>query len=321
MLSVLEAVRIVRGFTQNNLAAASGVSQASISLLESGHQSLSSTSRDALARALEVAPAMLDSTGTAARLRHTLKDSVGARTSRRVVAEFSLAFLRLELLDVASPRTIHHDVDVDGPPRGRAKHLRQLWAMEPGPAHDIIGTLEEHGVMCIYRDLEGLRVNALAATSDDGRVVMFVDPRPDAEEMRWAIAHELGHLVLHKTASLDPEKQADEFAGEFLAPASELQTLRESGAESDDLHERSTMPASHFATHARRNGLLNVADYRRLRTQAPLPWKRDGLPGPRLIAERVRERVSTGETIDQIAASAFLSAEELSNDYLYRARD
>ena len=43
------------------------------------------------------------------------------------------------------------------------------------------------------------------------------------ERIRWTLAHELGHLVLHhETLPIEAEMQASRFASEFLAPASAL---------------------------------------------------------------------------------------------------
>jgi Zn-dependent peptidase ImmA (M78 family) len=43
------------------------------------------------------------------------------------------------------------------------------------------------------------------------------------EELRWTIAHELGHLTMHAVPSSgDLEQQADEFAAEFLTPKAQV---------------------------------------------------------------------------------------------------
>ncbi|WP_410672237.1 ImmA/IrrE family metallo-endopeptidase [Amycolatopsis sp. cmx-4-68] len=46
---------------------------------------------------------------------------------------------------------------------------------------------------------------------------------PDRE--RFTLAHEVGHLLMHELPADDQEKEADRFAGEFLAPAEELEPL------------------------------------------------------------------------------------------------
>ncbi|WP_372968425.1 ImmA/IrrE family metallo-endopeptidase [Microbacterium sp.] len=188
--------------------------------------------------------------------------------------------------------------------------------MAPGPVQDLVHVLESHGIVCLRRDLIGTRKNALVATSGRRRAVVFIDPRPDREDASWAVAHELGHLVLHETAVTTQEEQSDEFAGEFLAPRAEVTKLIGSGVDAEDLPDRFSMPPPAFAVHARRNSLISQADYRALRKQSVPPWNRTTIPGPRRISDAVQERVNGGETIRDVAASAFLSEDELRRDYL-----
>ena len=317
MGSTLESVRITRGFTQSRLEAASGVSQAAISLIETGHQVMSDSVRDTLAAALDVSPLLLGTLAPSVLIRHAPQHSVPARAIKRVSAELTLAYVHVGLLagniryDIA-PRALGEDLAPD-----RAIELRRKWNVGPGSVDDIVGLLEEHGIICLHRDLSGLRVNAIAATSEDGRALMLLDPRADADASRWAIAHELGHLVMHDTSDRLNEASADEFAGEFLAPRTELRARREAGDDIDDLVRLYRIPPADFARHAQRGRLVTVAEYRRLR-RAP-STHRTQLPGPALLAETLRSRVFE-DSIEDIAASALLTEESLQRDYLDGSR-
>ncbi len=318
MLTVSEATRVALGLTQMSLASMAGVSQTAISRLESGTPELSEDALDAVAAVLGVSAAFLRLPAPHVQLLHRMKDSVAATAVKRVTAEFTLAFLRSELLAPGIRHSVR-PVSVDNPDASaRAERLRHTWRMTPGPIRDIVALLESQGIVCLRRDLIGLKVNALAARSGKHRAVMLLDPRPDVEDALWAIAHELGHLALHEAADAGQEDSADEFAGEFLAPHSEIRRmLRErSDADIDELPDAFRMPPAQFAVHARRSRLITVADYRRLRTQCTPPWHRDELAGPSRIATAVRDRVDVGETQRDVAASAFLSEDELRRDYL-----
>lgn len=315
---VLEAVRVALGLTQTSLASMAGISQAAVSRLESGTPEPSEDTLDAVAAVLGVSAAFLRVPAPQVQLLHSMRDSAPTTAVKRVTAEFTLAFLRTELL---APRIRHsvRPVVAEAPDASaRAEGLRHTWRMAPGPIREAIAVLESHGVVCLRRDLIGTKVNALVARSGTHRALMFIDRRPDGEDALWAIAHELGHLALHEVAARSQEHSADEFAGEFLAPQSEIRELLNAGTdlESDELPDAFAIPPAAFAVHARRNGLITVADYRRLRTQSTPPWRRDELPGPSRIATAVRERVDAGETLREVAASAFLSEDDLRRDYL-----
>ncbi len=107
-----------------------------------------------------------------------------------------------------------------------------------------------------------------------------------------------------------------EFVGEFLAPRSAIQAMLDSGRGYDEIPEGFAVPPAKFAVHARRSRLITVSAYRRLRVQSPPPLQRDPLPGPTRIGDAAAERVSSGESICDVAASAFLSENELRRDYL-----
>ena len=56
-------------------------------------------------------------------------------------------------------------------------------------------------------------------------VLFFVNVDSPADRVRYTLAHELGHMVLHTTDLKDDaamEDEADEFAGAFLLPAEEI---------------------------------------------------------------------------------------------------
>lgn len=317
MLGVLESARRTRGFTQSDLAAASGVSQATISLIETEQQDAPQNVLDALAHALHVPSGLLEASAPAVHLRHLPKGAVPRSVIKRVTAEFALAFLHVGLLagnvrfdDLRRPLA-------DDLASARAIGLRRRWEMSPGPVDDIIGIVEAHGITCLYRDLGGLRSVAIAATSDDRRALLFIDPRADADAARWAAAHELGHFALDGHSDVGNESSADEFAGEFLAPRSELRELLEAGTDIDSVIQKYRMTPPDFARHAR--SLITVAEYRRLRTIPTMD--RSALPGPGRLAKAVHQRIHTfRESMDHVAASAFLTTNALQREYLDASR-
>lgn len=74
--------------------------------------------------------------------------------------------------------------------------------------------------LLIGEDFGTSRVDGLSQWVGDHPVILFHDAAP-VDRVRFTLAHELGHLVLHADAlsTDDVEAQANAFAGELLLPA------------------------------------------------------------------------------------------------------
>jgi Zn-dependent peptidase ImmA (M78 family) len=40
--------------------------------------------------------------------------------------------------------------------------------------------------------------------------------------LRWTLVHEIGHILMHRFPTDNMEREADEFAAEFLLPAKDV---------------------------------------------------------------------------------------------------
>jgi Zn-dependent peptidase ImmA (M78 family) len=109
-------------------------------------------------------------------------------------------------------------------PNIAAKITRSALGFSPdSPIADLVRRLERNGVVVIalpypIRDHDAF---SLWADTEPRKPVIVVTSGKPGDRMRFSIAHELGHLVLHRGAEgsrSELEKQADEFAAEFLMP-------------------------------------------------------------------------------------------------------
>ncbi len=63
----------------------------------------------------------------------------------------------------------------------------------------------------------------MSCWSKVGRPFFYMNEEMPTADLRWTLAHELGHLTMHAGApNGDPEVEADEFAAEFLCPRLEI---------------------------------------------------------------------------------------------------
>ena len=104
-----------------------------------------------------------------------------------------------------------------------ALKLRQVWKLGENPIPDLIGTLEDQGIIVLLIDSGGERFNGLSAQVG-GKPVIAIGSHWPGDRQRFTLAHELGHLVLkgRLAENLDEEKACDRFAGAFLAPAASV---------------------------------------------------------------------------------------------------
>jgi len=101
-----------------------------------------------------------------------------------------------------------------------ATELRKHWGMGLGPIPNIVKLFESKGIIVlpIYESCE--EVDAYS-TWRGTRPCILLSYGKTASRSRFDVAHELGHLLFHEdifTGETKWEKQADQFAGAFLAP-------------------------------------------------------------------------------------------------------
>ncbi|MCM7882075.1 cro/C1-type HTH DNA-binding domain protein [Enterobacter hormaechei] len=109
-----------------------------------------------------------------------------------------------------------------------ATQTRRYWGLGDGPIKNLTQLLENNGIV-VSNIHAGDRVDAFSFWANSGPIIVS-DKNCTAVRLRFTIAHELGHLILHRSVQDDylddkelfkkVEKQADYFASCFLLPAS-----------------------------------------------------------------------------------------------------
>ncbi|HCU78921.1 MAG TPA: hypothetical protein DGU37_10545 [Microbacterium sp.] len=332
-ISLLEAARVSRGLTQAQLAEVSGVAQAVISKFEGGHLPLDDARVQVLARELKVPLALVDgSTATAPHTRqfHRKQASLPAKAANRLRADMVLAHVRVSRL-LTSPFV----ADIPRLPLGspldqpadRARAVRKLWGLPPGPIDNIVALLEQHGVPCLSWDVSSARVDAIASWPDEAPPVVLLGSHAPGDRLRFTVAHELGHAVMHELPCADCEREADEFASEFLMPRAEIKdSLR--AATLPKLAELKRVWGTSIAALARRAkdvGAITDSAYRALNIElsasglrknepAPIPRER-----PTMIRQAIEKRIDAGHPLSEVADLALIETDELKTQYLEAA--
>ncbi len=236
----LSQVLAVRRLTQVQLAAMVGVSPATISKWRAGTQAPESEALDRLAGVVNVTPEWF-TRPTAEKVSLPLfRSNASAHVAARAMLEARLEWaqdiavalmefvdypnLNLPVRGFAEPEEIT-DEDIEK----AACECRDMWRLGRVAAQDLALAVEGAGVILIREETGIAQIEGLSAWSAVlGRPLILLSADKDnGYRSRFDLAHELGHLVLHRhfqrTTDRDRhklmEKQAHQFAGAFLLPA------------------------------------------------------------------------------------------------------
>lgn len=227
---MLTLARQVREMTQSELAAAVGVSQARISKIEHGLLPPDDIV-DALAKELDYPREFFFQEGHNYGLpvrHHRKRASLGQRALDRIHAAINIRALQLrELLKAAAiePELELPRIDVDafnGAVDEIARAVRSFWRLPRGPIANLMALIERAGVVLIPMDFGDPEVDAIAQIVPGLPPMIFFSTQAPADRLRFTLAHELGHLIMHALPSPDMEKEAHRFAAEFLMPAADI---------------------------------------------------------------------------------------------------
>jgi Zn-dependent peptidase ImmA (M78 family) len=102
--------------------------------------------------------------------------------------------------------------------------LRKLWNVPAGPIHDLVLIIEQAGGLILVRDLGTRDLDAVSAWDGEEAPLFVLNDHAPSDRFRFSLAHELGHIIMHPVAgaTVVQERQADEFASEFLMPAADI---------------------------------------------------------------------------------------------------
>jgi|LAHS01.1.fsa_nt_gb Zn-dependent peptidase ImmA (M78 family)/transcriptional regulator with XRE-family HTH domain len=118
-------------------------------------------------------------------------------------------------------------------PASAADFTRRFMGIRQGAVKDVCTILESHGIIIVEYpyDVEGF--DGVSFLTDKGFPVMVINRNFSNDRKRLTIAHELGHIIMHISPTIaipdyrnnekEKEKEANQFAAEFLMPAVEIQ--------------------------------------------------------------------------------------------------
>ncbi|MBJ9953193.1 ImmA/IrrE family metallo-endopeptidase [Acinetobacter seifertii] len=136
-------------------------------------------------------------------------------------SDFSIA--TIESIDEANEGEINFYLEYSYP-EACADTVRKAWGLGEQPIPNLIALLESKGIRVFSLTDEAQDVDACCRWTS-GRPFIFLNTSRTAERCRFDLAHELGHLVMHKHGIIEGihvEQEANAFASAFLMPRRSL---------------------------------------------------------------------------------------------------
>jgi Zn-dependent peptidase ImmA (M78 family)/transcriptional regulator with XRE-family HTH domain len=230
---MLTLARESRGLSQSELADGLGLSQSEISKMESGLREPDADQVRRIAHFLRYEEDFfflnepVRNFGTSC-IYHRKRAATPERMLRQLLAMVNVCRIQIRRLLLAvdletENRFLPFDVDdYAGDVEKIAEIIRSVWGIPPGPVQDLVREIEDAGGIVIRCDFGTSKVDAVSQWLPDLPPLFFVNRLIQTDRLRFTLAHEIGHIIMHRIPTDDMEREADRFAAEFLMPRREI---------------------------------------------------------------------------------------------------
>lgn len=236
----LAQILAARRLTQSQLASLVGVSAATISKWKADQQAPERDALQRLADVVNVAPEWFTRPLTPKVSLPLFRSNASAHVAARSMLEARLEWaqdIALGLADFLDFPELNLPTRAFGEPEQistddielAASECRDLWRLGRSAVQDLALAVEGAGVILVREETGIAQIEGLSAWSGALRrpVVLLSADKDNGYRSRFDLAHELGHLVLHRHIPKPTERerhkqleyQAHRFAGAFLLPA------------------------------------------------------------------------------------------------------
>jgi Zn-dependent peptidase ImmA (M78 family)/transcriptional regulator with XRE-family HTH domain len=268
--------REYRGLTQTELAAKTPYAQSIISRFESGSLRISEENARTLANALEFPVEFFQQTEKvyglgASFLFHRKRQTMPVGELRRIEAEINVVKIAISRMLRGIEMQHEHaftpmEVGLEGTPEQIAQLVRAGWKLPSGPISNLSSAIESAGGIIVRCPFSNRKVDGISMWVTGMPPLFFLNENSPGDRDRWTLAHELGHIIMHRVPTPSIEEEADRFASELLMPQKiirpELQSMTLARAASMKLKWRVSIAA--IIRRAKDLGTITPSQYRYL---------------------------------------------------------
>lgn len=234
---LLRVARHLRGFTQKTAAEKLGVAQAVLSRLENDMINPDDELRRRASSVFDLPQGFFDLRDTVYGPPvsvHTMlrgkKSEVSGRDVDMITAELNVRLFHLsrflENVDYQPANDLPVlDVEHYGSIPKIAATVRAHWKVPNGPIKNLTLLMERAGVIVGESSFHGAAVSGVTFAAPGRPPLVLINRDHPADRLRFTLAHELGHLVMHRFPTPTMEDEANQFASAFLLPPDEMRDV------------------------------------------------------------------------------------------------
>jgi Zn-dependent peptidase ImmA (M78 family)/transcriptional regulator with XRE-family HTH domain len=222
-----------RGLTQTELAESLATTQAYVSKYESGFLRVPEEVLGKLCETLDYPRSFFLQTDSvcgfgSSCFYHRKRQGIPMSDLRRLQAKVNI--LRIQLTKLLRGAAIDAKArfqpmeigDYDGSAEFIAQSVRASWFLPLGPVQNLTAGIESAGGIVFKIPFGTRKLDAISQWLPGLPPMFFMNSEVPGDRLRWTLAHEVGHMVMHGVPTVDMEREADRFAAEFLLPQKEI---------------------------------------------------------------------------------------------------
>ena len=224
--------RETRGMNQNELAGEINMSATNLSKIERGDIGISEDVLDSIAQATSFPVHFFYQDGTIVpeNLVYRKRQKVAQKVLMPIHGQTNIIRRHVQFLtralNIPVPSIPALPVSDTQTPQRIAQKMRQRWNVESPVLDHMTKLLESQGIVVSSVPFGTERVDSRSIITDDQYPVMIMNRNLLGDKLRFSLAYELGHLVMHTFTHIpfdhDITSEANAFAAEFLMPAREI---------------------------------------------------------------------------------------------------
>lgn len=210
-----------------------------------------------------------------------------------------------------------------------ALYLRKKWGLGTTPIDNLISLLESHGFLIYVVDASEINTDAYSQIVNGIPIIVINRNKGTAVRQRFSVAHELGHLFLHKNISntefklknKDYEAEASVFANEFLLPTVNYDSFLNSRSINDLLllKERWKISLAAMVYHCKQQKLITEIEAKRYQVQFSKKWGRMAEPFddtiesecPSMLSAQIKAMVYDQQSFERFISNLHLPVDEV----------
>lgn len=228
---MLVLARESRGLTQAELARVSEITQGTISKIETGLLTASDEDVQRLSQILDYpidffSQNPTDDKSSLYRRRIRLPKKTLTNCDAKIQIFAMSAERLLASAEIIKDKTIFKcdPEEYNGDASAIAREMRRVLGIPRGPVKNLTWIIENAGCLVSYFDFGSNKIDGCSAVLNDGTPLILLNPAAPPDRMRWTLAHEFGHVIMHDSPSPEEiqEDQANQFAAELLMPAADI---------------------------------------------------------------------------------------------------